>query len=212
MTQSHAGTTVELPPTPEQGPGIALPLVLDFSAVEMSDDQFVQFCADNRELRIELTAAKELIVMPPANPVSGIQNSALNAKIYNWSILNGSGVSFDSSSGFTLPNGAVRSPDASWMSRERWDALPDDDKLRFSHIAPDFVVELRSPSDTVAMLQAKMAEYIQNGVQLGWLIDPLRKQVHIYRSGQPVEVLDGPEIVSGDPVLPGFVLNLQEIW
>ena len=142
--------------------------------------------------------------MPPANPVSGILNSALNAKIYNWSILNGSGVSFDSSSGFTLPNGAVRSPDASWMSRERWNALPDDDKLRFSHIAPDFVVELRSPSDTVAMLQAKMAEYIENGVQLGWLIDPFQRQVHIYRSGQPVEVLDGPEIVSGDPVLPGI--------
>ena len=212
MTQSHAGTTVESPPIPEQGPGLALPLVLDFSAVEMSDDQFVRFCSDNGELRIELSAERKLIIMPPANPTTGSKNQTISGEVYIWSKQDGTGLSFDSSSGFTLPNGAVRSPDASWMSRERWDAIPDDDKLRFSHIAPDFVVELRSPSDTVAMLQAKMAEYIENGVQLGWLIDPFQRQVHIYRSGQPVEVLDGPEIVSGDPVLPGFVLNLQEIW
>jgi Uma2 family endonuclease len=150
--------------------------------------------------------------MPPANPTSGLQNGSLSGELYSWSKQDGTGLFFDSSTGFTFQNGAMRAPDTSWILRERWDAVPDDDKLRFSHIAPDFVVELRSPSDTVAMLQAKMAEYIQNGVQLGWLIDPFLKQVHIYRSGQPVEVLDGPEIVSGDPVLPGFVLNLQEIW
>ena len=212
MTHSRASAIVESSPEQEQGTSLPVPLVLDFRAIEITGDQLVRFCETNSELRIELTADKELIIMPPANPASGLQNGSLSGELYIWSKQDGTGLFFDSSAGFTFQNGAMRAPDASWILRERWDAVPDDDKLRFSHIAPDFVVELRSPSDTVAMLQAKMAEYIQNGVQLGWLIDPFLKQVHIYRSGQPVEVLDGPEIVSGDPVLPGFVLNLQEIW
>ena len=187
-------------------------LVLDFSAVEMTGDQLVQFCADNRDLRIELTAERELIIMAPANPTFGFQNGSLSGELYIWTKRDGTGLTFDSSSGFTFPNGAMRAPDASWIFRERWESVPDDDRLRFSRIAPDFVAELRSPSDTLSMLQAKMAEYIENGVRLGWLIDPFQRQVHVYRPGQAVEILDGPETVSGDPVLSGFMLNLLEIW
>lgn len=212
MTQSQTGTAVKSPPPTEQGPGLPVPLVLDFSAVEFSDDQLVQFCADNRELRIELTAKRELVIMAPANPTSGSQNGSLSGELYIWTKQDGTGLSFDSSSGFTFPNGAMRAPDASWILRERWETVPDDDKLRFSHIAPDFVAELHSPSDSLPMVQAKMAEYIENGVRLGWLIDLSLRQVHVYRPGQAVEVLNDPETVSGDPVMPGFVLNLLEIW
>jgi len=191
---------------------LSSPLVLDFSAVEMTDDQLVKFCADNGDLRIELTAERKLIVMPPANPETSSKNYSINGELYVWSKQDGTGVGFESSAGFTLPNGAVRSPNASWMSKERWEAVPEDDKLRFSHVAPDFVAELRSPPDSLAILQNKMEEYIENGVRLGWLIDPFQRQVHIYRPGQTVEVLEYPASVSGESVLPGFVLNLQEIW
>ena len=133
-------------------------LVLDFSAVEVTDDQLVQFCADNRDLRIELTAERELILVAPANPASGFQNGSLSGELYIWTKRDGTGLSFDSSSGFTFPNGAMQVPDASWILKERWESVPDDDRLRFSHIAPDFVAELRSRSDSLALLQAKMAE------------------------------------------------------
>ena len=212
MTQHNTTATVEAPALPQAGVYLPNSLALDFSAIEMTDEQFVQFCADNGDLRIELTAERKLIVMPPANPDTSSKNYSINGEVYVWSKQDGTGVGFDSSAGFTLPNGAVRSPDASWMSKERWEAVPEDDKLRFSHIAPDFVAELLSPSDSLRMLQAKMEEYIENGVRLGWLIDPFRRQVHIYRPGQTVEILESPASVSGESVLPGFVLNLQEIW
>ena len=212
MTLPNVSTAVPAPSPSLVGAGLPLPLVLDFSAIEMTDDQLVQFCADNGELRIELTAERELIVMPPAFPITGMRNSAISAQVYIWSKQDGTGLSFDSSTGFTFPNGAMRSPDASWIARKRWDSLEADELSKFSHIAPDFVVELRSHSDRLAMLQAKMAEYIENGVRLGWLLDPFVRQVHVYRLGQAVEILDDPETISGDPVLPGFTLNLQEIW
>ena len=212
MTRQHTTATIESPAPPQDVIHLSSPLVLDFSAVEMTDDQLVKFCADNGDLRIELTAERKLIVMPPANPETSSKNYSINGELYVWSKQDGTGVGFESSAGFTLPNGAVRSPDASWMSKERWEAVPEDDKLRFSHVAPDFVAELRSPSDSLAILQNKMEEYIENGVRLGWLIDPFQRQVHIYRLGQTVEVLEYPASVSGESVLPGFVLNLQEIW
>ena len=190
---------------------LASPLVLDFKAIEMTDDQFVQFCADNDDLRIELTAKRELIVMPPTNPETGSENLSLSAQVYNWTRQDGSGIGFDSSSMFTLPNGAVRSPDASWMLRERWVALPLEERRRFSHIVPDFVAELRSPSDRLSYVQLKMEEYMENGARLGWLIDPFQRRVYVYRPGQPVEVLENPARVSGEDVLPGFELNPQEI-
>ena len=212
MTQPNAAAAVEAPAPPLWGEGAPAVLILNFSAIEMTDGQLVQFCADNGDLRIELTAEKELIVMPPAFPISGMRNGAISGQVYNWSKQDGTGIGFDSSAGFTFPNGAMRSPDASWIARDRWDALAEDELNKFSHISPDFVVELRSHSDVLTMLQDKMAEYTENGVRLGWLIDPFRRQVHVYRPGQAVEILDDPETVSGDPVLPGFTLNLLEIW
>ena len=188
------------------------PLLLDFAAIAMTDEQFVQFCADNGELRFELTANRELLVMPPEGMKSGSRNAILLQRLGTWAELDGSGVPFGSSSGLTLPNGAMRSPDACWISRERWDALSDSEQDLFSHVIPEFVIELRSRTDTVPSLQNKMVEYLDNGVLLGWLVDPYNQTVHIYRAGQPVEVLEDPETVSGDPVLAGFELNLQEIW
>ena len=212
MNRTNAPAAVKAAGSPRWDEGLPAVLVLDFSAIPMTDDQLVQFCADNGDLRIELTAKRELIIMAPANMTTGWQNGEISGQLYIWSKRNGTGLSFDSSSGCILPNGAMRGPDASWILRERWDAVPDGDKTRFSHIAPDFVVELRSPSDSLAMLQAKMAEYVENGVRLGWLVDPLMRQVHVYRPGQSAEVLEDPVTVAGDPVLPGFVLNLREIW
>ena len=211
-TESQPVGAIDSRSSVETAPGLPVPLVLDFSSVDFSDDRLVRFCADNDNLRIELTADKELIVMPPTNAASGSENYALSGELYIWSKQDGTGVGFDSSAGFTFPNGAMRSPDCSWVLRDRWDAVPDDDKRRFPHLAPDFVAELLSSSDALPTLQAKMVEYIQNGVRLGWLIDPFQRQVHVYLQGQSVEILDDPETVSGDPVLPGFVLNLLEIW
>ena len=212
MNRNDATATLEAPPLPETGEGLPIPLTLNIRAIEMTDDQLLQICADNGDLRIELTAEKELIIMPPANPTTGLKNGEIFGQLYIWSKQDGTGLCFDSSSGFTFPNGAMRSPDASWIARERWEALDEDDRHKFSHIAPDFVAELRSPSDRLPTAQAKMAEYIENGVRLGWLIDPPQRRVYIYRPGQPVEILENPETVSGEPVLPGFTLNLVDIW
>ena len=211
MTQSNT-TTVEAPAPPQDGTYLPVPLALDFRAMEMTGEQFVQFCSDNGELRIELTAKRELIIMPPANPDTGHKNHTINGELYAWSKQDGTGLGFDSSTGFTFPNGAMRSPDASWVARERWEALPQGERTKFSRLVPDFVVEFRSPSDTLPMLLAKMSEYMENGVRLGWLIDPFQRRVYVYRPGHPVETLEAPESVSGDPELPGFALNLQDIW
>ena len=212
MTQRDTTATIEAPAPPQDAIHLPSPLVLDFRAIELTGDQLVQFCADNGDLRIELTAEKKLIVMPPASSATGWENGIIYGELYVWAKRDGTGLSFDSSAGFTFPNGAIRSPDASWITRERWEAHPDADKRRFSRIAPDFVAELRSPSDNLGMLQDKMAEYIENGVRLGWLIDPFQRRVHVYRPGRAVEVQEAPALVSGESVLPGFVLDLQEIW
>lgn len=212
MNQNDAIATVEAPAPPQEGQYLPNPLALDFRAIKMTGEQFVQFCADNRDLRFELTAKKELIVMPPANPNTGSKNSTISGELYIWSKQDGTGIAFDSSTGFTFPNGAMRSPDASWIARERWEALPTEERNVFSHISPDFVLELRSPSETLASLQRKMEEYIENGVRLGWLIDPFQRRVYVYRPGQPPERLEDPAAVSGETVLPGFILNLGDIW
>ena len=207
---AEAAVTTEAPAGRAAHPPGAL--ALNFRAIDMTDEQLVRFCADNRDLRIELTAERELIVMPPANMTTGWQNARLSARLCLWTERDGAGLCFDSSAGFTLPNGAVRSADAAWMARERWEALGEAERHGFSRIVPDFVAELRSPSDSLATLQAKMAEYLENGVRLGWLIDPLRRRVHVYRPGQPVETLEDPETVSGETVLPGFTLDLRDVW
>lgn len=190
-----------------------LPMVVHLSPViQLTDDQFFELCQINRELRIERTARGELLIMPPTGSGTGNRNSKLNQQLANWTDFDGTGLSFDSSTGFTLLNGAQPSPDAAWVKLERWNALTEEQQEKFAPISPDFVVELRSPSDSFRVLQDKMQEYIDNDVKLGWLIDRKNKKVYIYRPGVPVECLENPATVSGEPVLPGFVLDLSKIW
>ena len=178
----------------------------------MNTEEFYRFCQANRDLRIERTAEGEVIVMPPAFSDTGNRNFNLAAYLWVWSEQDGTGLGFDSSTGFTLPNGAVRSPDASWIKQERWQALSDNQKASFAPICPDFVIELRSHSDTLKSLQSKMTEYSENGVSSGWLIDRQNRQVYIYRPNQEPQVLDNPDVVNGDPELPGFQLPMAKIW
>jgi Uma2 family endonuclease len=189
-----------------------LPFKLNVHETKLTEEQFVHLCQENPDLRIELTAQGELVLMPPTGLESGWRNSRLIRRLDAWTEGDGTGIAFDSSTMFTLPNGAKHSPDASWIRGERWDALPVKEREGFGLICPDFVVELRSPTDRLPDLKEKLQEYIANGAQLGWLIDPLEKRVHIYRPDQSVEVLDDPSMVSGDPVLPGFVLAVRELW
>lgn len=183
--------------------------------VGLTDEQFYQLCVANEEWRLELTANGELIIMPPTGGESGISNAGLTAKLYNWNEQTKLGKVFDSSTEFRLPNGAKRCPDASWVLRERWEALPRDDRKRFPPLCPDFVVELRSETDSLEQLRSKMREYRTNDARLGWLIDPQTPLVEIYRPAVEVETvnfsLDEPPTLSGEDVLPGFVLDLAPI-
>jgi Uma2 family endonuclease len=181
-------------------------------AVPMTQDQFFEFCQQNRKLRCERTARGELIIRPPSGGGTGKRNLSVGALLYNWSVNDGTGEPYDSSTGFILPSGANRSPDASWILNTRLAGLSAAEKEKFIPICPDFVVEMMSPSDSLAQTQEKMTEYVDNGARLGWLIDPKRKQVHVYRPGQPVQVLDNPQTIRGDPELPGFVLDLKPVW
>lgn len=185
---------------------------LDFSSLRLTPKQFARLCADNRDLRLELTSTGELVVMPPTGSKTGIRNAAITRELSTWAKENRDGIAFDSSTAFTLPNGAIRAPDASWIRRLRWDGLSEDEKEGFAPACPDFVVELRSPTDPLTTVQGKMTEYIENGALLGWLIDPLAHRVYIYRPGENPELVEDPDELSGESILPGFVLNLQEIW
>jgi len=188
------------------------PLTLDMKSAGLTDEQFYQLCADNRELRLELTANRELVIMPPTGGETGRRNTRLTQRLANWAEKDGTGEAFASSTGFNLGNGAKRSPDAAWVRRSRWEALTEAQQEEFIPLCPDFVVELRSRKDRLGTLQAKMEEYIQNGAELGWLIDPSAKRVYVYRPGRPVECLEAPSTLSGEPVLPGFTFNASEIW
>jgi Uma2 family endonuclease len=189
------------------------PLVLHTRPIfEMSDELFYDFCQTNREWRIERIAEGEILVMPPTGWETGTFNARINASLTTWALEDGTGVASDSSTGFDLPNGATRSPDAAWVKRSRLAALTPEQKKRFLPLCPDFVIELRSPSDHLQTLQDKMQEYIDNGTQLGWLIDTPNRRVSIYRPGVAVECLENPATISGDPQLPGFVLDLASIW
>jgi Uma2 family endonuclease len=189
------------------------PLVLQMSPViEMTDDQFFEFCQLNRDLRIERTTKGELIIMSPTGSETGNRNFDFIVQLGIWARQDGTGIGFDSSAGFTLPNGATRSPDAAWIKLERWNALLPEQRVKFAPICPDFVVELRSPSDNLQPLKDKLQEYIANGASLGWLIDRKNRKVYLYRPQQEVECLDNPSTLSGDPVLSGFVLDLSKIW
>ena len=178
----------------------------------VTPEQFEQLCAEYTELRLELTSTGELIVMPPTGSQTGVRNANLTTQLGVWTTKDGRGVCFDSSSMFALPNDARRSPDASWVKREKWNSLTDKQKEGFAPICPDFVVELRSPSDRLSRVRAKVVEYMENGALLGWLIDPFERRVYVYQPEQELVVLENPETVSGDPLLPGFTLNMTELW
>lgn len=181
-------------------------------ALHVTPEQFEALSAANRDLKIERTAEGELIVNPPTGGESGQRNFSLTGQLARWCEGDEDlGEGFESSTGFILPNGANRSPDASWISKERWQSLTPQQKKGFVPLCPDFVVELRSESDSLPKLQAKMLEYINNGARLGWLIDPQNKRVEIYRPNKDIEVLENPTELFGEDVLPGFVLNLRRV-
>ncbi|MBD2516915.1 Uma2 family endonuclease [Nostoc sp. FACHB-973] len=189
---------------------VALPSIVKLK-IDLSDEQFFQMCQKNRDYRFERTASGEILIMPPTGSDIGRRNVKITTQLDIWNSESNLGEVFDSSTGFTLPNGAERSPDASWVKIERWNALTPQQQEKFAPICPDFVVELRSPSDSLKDLQEKMQEYIENGAQLGWLIDRKNKRVEIYCPGKDVEILNNPTSLSGENVLPEFMLNLQDI-
>ncbi|MGI8470087.1 MAG: Uma2 family endonuclease [Pyrinomonadaceae bacterium] len=191
-----------------------LPIVLDFHSIleKISDEEFENFCRHNPDMQIELSKEGDLIIMPPTGGETGIRNFTLIGIFFNWLEKDKSGVGFDSSTVFKLPNGAKRSPDLAWAKNEKWNALSADEKKKFPPLCPDFVVELRSPSDSLKNLQNKMIEYVENGASLGWLIDPLERRIYVYRPDADVEILENPESVSGESLLENFSLNLEKIW
>lgn len=193
---------------------LSSPLVLQIPpSMQMTDEQFFEFCQVNRDLRIERNQFGEISIMSPTGGTTGNRGGNIFGQLWVWSEQDGTGITFDSSTGFQLSTGANRSPDASWIKLERWNALSSEQQERFAPICPDFVVELRYPSDNLQPLKEKMAEYIKEpGIQLGLLIDRKQGQVYIYRPGLPEECLDNPATVSGEPVLPGFVLNMSKVW
>lgn len=188
----------------------AITLNLD-SVIHLTDEQFYQLCQANRDVRFERSAKGHLIVMPPTGGETGRRNADLTTDLNLWNRQTNLGVVFDSSSGFKLPSGANRSPDAAWVKLERWEALTLEQREKFLPLCPDFVIELRSVSDDLQPLQDKMQEYLDNGLRLGWLIDPQNRSVGIYRSSQDVDMLQSPKTLSGEVVLPGFVLDLKHI-
>jgi Uma2 family endonuclease len=199
MTQTQTSSTIAIyiPPT---------------LTLTVTHEQFVELAIANRELQLERTATGELIVNSPTGGETGYKNSDLNGQLWLWNRQTKLGKTFDSSTGFHLPSGADRSPDAAWVRQEKWDALTPEQREGFIPLSPDFVVELRSKTDSMKSLQNKMQEYMENKVRLGWLIDRKNRKVEIYRLSQAVEVLENPVTLSGENVLPGFVLDLTEVW
>ena len=189
-------------------PIISEPIILSFKNVTLSDEQFYQLCQDNTDWQLERTATGELLIMPPVGGCSGNWEAELNADLVIWNRQTNQGKVFSSSTIFRLPAGGDRSPDVAWVSNQRWQLLSRSDQEKFPPICPDFVIELRSRTDSLAQLQAKMQEYLTSGLRLGWLINPQDQQVEIYRPDQQVEILLLPTILSGEDVLPGFALEL----
>jgi Uma2 family endonuclease len=178
----------------------------------MTDDEYFQFCADNPDLRIERSAEGDILIMPPVGGDSSFRNNELSAELRIWARKDGRGRAFDCSVQYFLPSGAAYSPDASWVLRARLDRLTRDEKRKFLRLCPDFVVELMSPADRLSKLKGKMREWIENGVQLGWLFDPDRRTVYVYRPGCEPQQLVNPERVAGEGPVAGFELELSDIW
>jgi Uma2 family endonuclease len=182
------------------------------SIIDISDEQFYQLCTQNPETKFERNCDGEILIMPPTGGETGRRNTNLILQLAIWNQETKLGEVFDSSTGYKLPNGANRSPDVSWIKQESLDGLTSEQKEKFIPLAPDFVLELMSPTDYLVNIQAKMKEYLENKVKLGWLINPQAKQVEIYRLGQQAELLDSPRLISGEDILPGFVLDLAGIF
>ena len=202
--------------------GLTMPetLTVKLDSLSLSDEQFYQLCLTNRELRFERNQRGDLVIMSPTGGETSNRNVEISYQLQSWSRRTKIGIAFDSSGGFKLPNGAdrcqghgsSRTPDAAWLKREKWESLTLEQKQKFVPLCPDFVIELRSPSDELKPLREKMQEYQENGAQLGWLIDRQTRTIEIYRPGQAVEMLTNPETLSGETVLPNFVLELAPIW
>ncbi|MEG4496955.1 Uma2 family endonuclease [Microcoleus sp. F10-C6] len=193
---------------------LSSPIVLQMPPeLQMTDDEFFNFCQINRNLRIERSLRGEILLLTLVGGISSNRNAILTGELGIWTKGDGTGIAFASCTGFTLSIGSVRSPDASWIKLERWNTLSKAQQEKFAPICPDFVVELRPDFEDLEPLQEKMQEYMREpGVELGWLIDRKNRRVYIYRPGLPEECLENPATVSGDPVLPGFVLNMSKIW
>ena len=207
---AHSPTS-RLAPTARVQPGSPALIIPRKVRLRVSPEQFWEFCRANPDLRLERTATGKLIVMAPAGSESGGINAGLVTDLNIWARADRTGKVFDSSAGFTLPNGAIVGPDVAWIKLDRWLAVPAADRRKFAPICPDFVAELRSPSDSMPKLRVKMRQYVEQGVRLGWLLDPMKSKVEIYRPDQAVQVLDRPVTLSGEGVLPGFVLDLRGI-
>jgi len=186
-------------------------LVLNVKSVGLTDDQFAELCSENSDVNFEMTAQGELLILSPTYSETGWRNSKITQRLANWADADGTGLCFDSSALFNLPNGAKRAPDAAWISKRRWSLVPADRRKKFAPICPDFVIELRSGSDRLQRIRAKMDEYISNGTQLGWLLDTIANRAYIYRPGCAVEEIESPGILRGDPVLPDFEFNFSGI-
>ena len=184
------------------------PIILSFKNVTFSNEQFYQLCQDNENWQLERTVKGELVIMPPVGGVSGNRDSDLNGELWFWNRQTQLGKVFSSSTIFRLPNGGDRSPDVAWVAKERWELLTAEEQEKFPPICPDFVMELRSRTDSLTQLQAKMQEYLNSGLRLGWLINPQEQQVEIYRPNQALEIVKLPTTLSGENVLPEFILNL----
>ena len=189
-----------------------LAINIDVLLKDFTEEDFFEMCRQNPDLRFEMSKEGDIIIMPPTGGETSGQNFDLNTDLGAWIRKDGTGKGFDSNALFILPNGAKRSPDMSWVKLDRWNKLSEKERKSFPHICPDFVVELRSPSDSIKELKEKMEEYIENGAQLGWLIDPFQKKVYVYRPNAEVEELDNPASISGDPLLKGFVLDLKNYF
>jgi Uma2 family endonuclease len=185
------------------------PITLSFRNVALSDDQFYQLCQDNENWQLERTAQGELIIMPPVGGLSGNRESNLIGELWLWNRQTKLGKVFSSSTIFTLPNGAKRSPDVAWVKSDRWESLTLEEQEKFPPLCPYFVIELRSRTDSLSQLQEKMQEYLNSGLQLGWLINPQEQQVEIYRPNQAIEIVQLPTILSGEKVLPEFILDIS---
>ncbi len=189
-----------------------MPITLNLQpTIELTDEQFALICSTNRDLRLERTATGELVIMPPTGGATGKRNSSINAQLWLWNQQYKLGEVFDSSTGFKLPNGATRSPDAAWVKKERWERLTLKQQQKFIPLCPDFVIELRCDSDSLLNPQKKMQEYLANGLVLGWLIDLPNNQVEVYQQDYQLEVISNPVSLSGDDILSGFTLELKDI-